>query len=271
MADGMRRALQSIARDNNSRRLVFEGNLLRDIASRPRLERVVSSTISVRHHIPCTPESVARRGSANNTRVHASLFGHVGEGAARLVSTVAVRHAVAVCPVSLKYPTYTASEGSDNVISLAPLPPRQTKPPWCLASLSLPPFFFFFFFLPCSHSWHCRNPDWVSWDPGTGPLDESSLSPPPDISFASRVFETSVRWSPGTFLRCQSAPAIRAREGPVPFRPCGQCATQKPSDLDPALVAGFFSLFLFCFPPVTGGKTAWLRAAAKAVKHPPVH
>lgn len=101
MADGMRRALQSIARDNNSRRLVFEGNLLRDIASRPRLERVVSSTISVRHHIPCTPESVARRGSANNTRVHASLFGHVGEDAARLVSTVAVRHAVAVCPVSL--------------------------------------------------------------------------------------------------------------------------------------------------------------------------
>lgn len=69
MADGMRRALQSIARDNNSRRLVFEGNLLRDIASRPRLERVVSSTISVRHHIPSTPESVARRGSANNTRL----------------------------------------------------------------------------------------------------------------------------------------------------------------------------------------------------------
>lgn len=80
---------------------MFEGNLLRDKASRPRLERVVSSTISVRHHIPCTPESVARRGSANNTRVHASLFGHVGEDAARLVSTVAVRHAVAVCPVSL--------------------------------------------------------------------------------------------------------------------------------------------------------------------------
>lgn len=32
---------------------------------------------------------------------------------------------------------------------------------------------------------------------------------------------------------------------PVPFRPCGQCATQKPSDLDPALVAGFFpSVFI---------------------------
>lgn len=49
---------------------------------------------------------------------------------------------------------------------------------------------------------------------GTGLLDESSPSPPPDIGFASRVFETSVRWSPEPF--CAANQHMRSELGRAP-------------------------------------------------------
>lgn len=101
---------------------------------------------------------------------------------------------------------YTANEGSDNVISLAPLPPRQTKPPWCLASF----FFFFAVFPPVA----LPESSLGLLGSGTGLLDESSPSPPPDIGFASRVFETSVRWSPEPF--CAANQHMRSELGRAP-------------------------------------------------------
>ena len=64
---------------------------------------------------------------------------------------------------------------SDNVISLAPLPPRQTKH----TAMVLP--FFFFGFQPNFPEWHCRNPDWVLWDSGTCVFGISHSTSPPTL------------------------------------------------------------------------------------------
>jgi len=109
--------------------------------------------------------------------------------------------------------------------------------------------------------WCCRflssgsNPTFQS---GTAGIQTGSSGIQAPVCSASHTRQVPRHWfrlaclrnfgtvEPGTFLRCQSAQAIRARDGPpVPFRPCGQCGTRKPSVFDPALVAVFFpSVFI---------------------------
>lgn len=104
---------------------------------------------------------------------------------------------------------------------------------------------FFFFFLPCSHPWHCRNPAWVSWDRGLD-FSTSRLRVHPPTLVSPRV-SSKLRYGGARNLFALPISTCDPSLGgpPVPFRPCGQCATQKPSDLDPALVAGFFfSVFI---------------------------
>lgn len=140
----------------------------------------------------------------------------------------------------------------------------KQEPPWCLP--------FFLLFLTVFPEWHCRNPDWGSPGIEALPVDESSPSPLPDIGFASRVFETSVRWSPEPFCAANQHMRSEPGRGPRPLPAVWPVRHPKTVRSRPRFGRRFFfSLFLFCFPPVTGGKTAWLRAAAKAVKHPPVH